>query len=70
MSFTKEDFEREYFKFMWPKLSPEEQKEALEDTPLATRLAGVTEEEVQKYFRKRAEDTPNSKGKPKRKKPR
>jgi len=68
MSFTKQDFEREYFKAMWPMLSPEEQKESLEGVPLATRLAGLTEEEVQQYFRNRDADNPAAKRKPKVKK--
>lgn len=68
MSFTKEDFEREYIKAMWPKLSPEERRDGLEELPLEERLSGLTDEEIQKYLSNRRAEAPASKRKPKGKK--
>ena len=62
MPYTMEDFERDYIKKHFPKLTPDEQREALEllppdqrraiieSLPAAERLAGMSAEEIQKYL--------------------
>jgi hypothetical protein len=44
MSFTWKDFEREYFKKHFPKLTPQEREEVLRTVPPEERLAGLPPE--------------------------
>ena len=45
MAYTWEDFERDYIKEHFPKLSPEEQEEVLRSLPPERRLAGLPPEQ-------------------------
>jgi hypothetical protein len=62
MSFTWEDFERQYIKEHFPRLTPQEQREALERLspehlrevlqalPPEARLAGLSEEQIRQFL--------------------
>jgi hypothetical protein len=52
MSYTMEDFVRDYMKEHLPRLTPEEQREVLKSLPLERRLAGVSAEEIRRYLDK------------------
>ena len=62
MTYTMEDFQRDYTKEHFPKLTPEEQREALErlppeqrrevlqSLPLEERLVGLSAEQIRQYL--------------------
>lgn len=50
MSYTREDFERDYVKDHFPKLLPEERREVLQSLPPEDRLAGLSEEQIRQYL--------------------
>ncbi len=62
MSYTIDDFERDYFKKCFPRLTPAEQREALDELPPKTRqeflqllppeerLAGLSAEQIRQYL--------------------
>jgi hypothetical protein len=80
MSFTWADFERQYFKDHFPKLTPEEREEVLKALPPEERLAGLPPEQrlaglsaeqmeaVRQYLDKQSAKLPNTPRKPRRKK--
>ena len=70
MSFTMQDFEREYNKKNFLRLSPKERREAIESLPLEERLAlaGLSEEEIREYVHKHASRKAETSPKLKRKK--
>jgi DNA-binding transcriptional MerR regulator len=47
-----EDFRREYFQTKLSQLSQEEQVEVLQTLPPATRMAGLTAEQIREYLDK------------------
>jgi hypothetical protein len=50
MSYTMEDFQRDYVKEHFAQLTREEQQEVLETLPLEKRLAGLSVEQIQQYL--------------------
>ena len=78
MSYTMEDFKREYAKEHFAKLTPEEQREALElltpeqrqavlkTLPVEERLAGLSAEQIRR-LQQQAADRPAEPRKPRRK---
>ncbi|HTU17591.1 MAG TPA: hypothetical protein VMG10_05960 [Gemmataceae bacterium] len=50
MTYTMEDFMRDFVKSHFAQLTPEEQQEALQAMPLETRLAGLSPEQIQQYL--------------------
>ncbi len=77
MSFTIEDFRREYVKKYFAKLTPEEQREVVEKLPLEDRLVGVppeqllarlSPEQIRQYLEQLTADQPTQPRKPRRRK--
>ena len=80
MSYTMADFEHDYIKRHFAKLTPQEQQEALhslppkerreilQSLPLEERLAGLSEEEIRKYLDERPTARPTTPRRPRRKK--
>jgi hypothetical protein len=52
MAYTWKDFERDYVKRFFPKLTPQEKEEALKDVPVEERLQGLSEEQIRQYLEK------------------
>jgi hypothetical protein len=50
MTYTMKDFERDYIKDHFSKLTPEEQRDVLRSLPPEQRLAGLSEEQIQEYL--------------------
>jgi hypothetical protein len=80
MSYTMEDFERDYFKEEFAKLplekrreilqtlSPQEQQEVLQALPPEERLAGLSVEQIRRYLDHLTAASPTKPRKPRRKK--
>ena len=80
MSFTMEDFRRQYVKEHFPRLTPEEQQEVLQSLPPEKqqellqslppekRLAGLSAEQIQQYLDQLTAGRPSRQRKPRRKK--
>ena len=80
MSYTMEDFKRDYFNKQFAKLTPEEQRAALERLaperrrqllqllPTEERLAGLPAEQIRRYLEQLTADRPTEPRKPRRKK--
>jgi hypothetical protein len=80
VSYTMEDFNRQYARKVFEKLTPEERREALESLPPREReevlrslppeqrLAGLSEEEIQQYLDRLRAGRPGAPRKPRRKK--
>jgi hypothetical protein len=80
MSFTMEDFNRQYIKEHFAQLTPEERKEALqklppeermevlEALPPEERLAGLSTEQIRRYLDRLSAQRPTAARKPRRKK--
>lgn len=58
MSFTFEDFERQYFREKLSRLTPEERRKLLESLPTEERLAGLSPEAIRRYLDKQAAKSP------------
>jgi hypothetical protein len=67
MSYTMEDFKRDYFKEHFAKLTPEEQQQVLASLPLEKRLAGLSAEQIGRYLEKLTAGRPARPRKPRRK---
>ena len=79
MSYTMDDFRRDYVKEYFPKLTPEERRELLESLPPGDhrqileslppdeRLAGLTEEQIREYLDRLTAGRPTAPRKPRRK---
>jgi hypothetical protein len=52
MSYTMQDFRRDYIKEHLPQLTPEEQQDILQSLPPEKRLAGLSAEQVRQYLEK------------------
>ena len=50
MPYTMEDFQRQYVKEHFGRLTPEERREALKSLPPEERLAGLSAEEIRQYL--------------------
>lgn len=68
MTYTMEDFRRDYMKEHLPQLTPEEQREILASLPLEQRLAGLSEEQIRQYLERRPTARSTKKRKPRKKK--
>ena len=68
MTYTMEDFKRDYFKEHFAKLPPEELQEVLHTLPLEQRLAGLSEEQIRQYLDQLTTGHPAPPRKPRRKK--
>jgi hypothetical protein len=68
MSYTMEDFIRDYVKEHFAKLTPEERQEALKSLPPEERLAGLSQEQIQQYLDSLAAGRATASRKPRRKK--
>jgi hypothetical protein len=68
MSYTMEDFKRDYIIKHFAQLTPEEQQEMLQSLPLETRLAGLSAEQIRQYLDNLTASRPAQPHKPRRKK--
>lgn len=68
MSYTMEDFKRDYVKEHFPQLTPEEQEEVLKSLPPERRLAGLSVEQIRQYLDRMTTGRPAASRKPRRKK--
>src|SRR5262249_14704228 len=66
MSYTMEDFKRDYVKEHFPQLSPEEQEEVLQSLPPERRLAGLSPEQIRQYLARLPAEQPAKPSKPRR----
>jgi hypothetical protein len=67
MSYTMEDFIRDYVKEHFAKLTPEERREALESLPPEERLAGLSVDQIRQYLDQLTAARPAQPRKPQRK---
>jgi hypothetical protein len=67
MPFTMEDFQRQFVKEHFPKLTPEEQEEVLQALPPEKRLAGLSAEQIRQYLDRLSSERPAAPRKPRRK---
>jgi hypothetical protein len=68
MSWTMEDFKREFLKEHLAKLTPKEREEVLKALPPEERLAGLPPEQIQQYLERLTAKGPAASRKPRRKK--
>ena len=68
MTYTMEDFRRDYIKEHFSQLTPEEREELLQSLPLETRLAVLSAEQIRRYLDRLAGKHPPSPRKPRQKK--
>jgi hypothetical protein len=68
MSFTMEDFNRQYIKEHFPQLTAEEQEEVLQALPPERRVAGLSAEQIRQYLARLSPERPAAQRKPRRKK--
>jgi hypothetical protein len=67
VSFTMEDFNRQYVLEHFEKLTPAERRKALEFLPPEERLAGLTAEQLREYLNQLTARRPVAPRKPRRK---
>jgi hypothetical protein len=67
MSYTMEDFKRDYHREQLLKLTPEKRQEILKSLPLEERLAGASPEQIREYLDRLAAAPPTERRKPRRK---
>jgi hypothetical protein len=68
VSFTMEDFNRQYTKEHFPQLTPKEREEVLRALPPEERLAGLSEEQIRQYLDRLTAGRPATPRKSRRKK--
>jgi hypothetical protein len=68
MSFTMEDFNRQYIKEHFAQLTPEEREQVLRSLPPEERLAGLSPEQIRKYLDRLTAGRPGAGRKARRKK--
>ena len=68
MSFTMEDFNRQYIKEHFPQLTPEEREEVLRTLSPEERLASLSPEQIREYLARLSPERPAAPRKPRRKK--
>ena len=68
MTYTMEDFNRQYIKEHFARLTPEEQEEVLRALPPEQRLAGLSAEQIRQYLDRLTAERPVAARKPRRKK--
>jgi hypothetical protein len=62
-----EEFQRQFVKEHFPKLTPEEREDVIKALPPEERLAGLTEEQIRQYLNRVTAERPASPRKPRRK---
>jgi hypothetical protein len=67
MPFTMEDFQRQFVKDHFAKLTPEEQQDLLPALPTETHLAGLSPEQIRRYLDRMSAARPAVARKPRRK---
>jgi hypothetical protein len=67
MSYTMEDFKRDYHREQLLKLPPEKRQEIMESLPLEERLAGASAEQIRQYLDRLTAAPPTERRKPRRK---
>jgi hypothetical protein len=68
MSYTMEDFKRDYIKEHLAQLTPQEREEVLRSLPAEERLAGLSAEEIRQYLDRLTARRPAASRKPRRQK--
>jgi hypothetical protein len=68
MSYTMEDFRRQYIKDHFAQLTVEEREEVLRSLPAEERLAGLSAEQIRQYLDQLTAERPPAGRKPRRKK--
>jgi hypothetical protein len=68
VTFTMEDFNRQYIKEHFARLTPQEREEVLKALPPEERLAGLSAEEIRQYLDRLKAGRPAASRKPRRKK--
>lgn len=68
MSFTMEDFNRQYIKEHFQQLTPAEREEVLRLLPAEERLTGLSAEQIRQYLARLSPERPTARRKPRRKK--
>jgi hypothetical protein len=68
MSYTMEDFKRDYIKEHFAQLTPQEREEVLRSLPPEERLAGLSAEQIRQYLELLTARRPAAPSKPRRKK--
>jgi hypothetical protein len=68
MSYTMEDFKRDYVKEHFARLTPEEQQQVLQALPPERRLAGLSAQQIRQYLDQLTTGVPTRPHKPRRKK--
>jgi hypothetical protein len=66
VSYTMEDFNREYNRKLFLKMTPEEQAEVLQALPPEQRLEGLSEEQIREYLARLSPERPAAPRKPRR----
>jgi hypothetical protein len=69
MSYTMEDFRRDFFKEHLLKLTPEERRDVLQSLPTEERLGGLSVEQIRQYLDELTASRPAQARKPRRKRP-
>ena len=67
MPYTMEDFQRQFVKEHFAKLTPEEREDVIKSLPPEERLAGLTEEQIRQYLNRLSAERPAAPRKPRRK---
>ena len=67
MPYTMEEFQRQFVKEHFPKLTPEEREDVIKSLPPEERLAGLTEEQIRPYLNRVPAERPAAPRKPRRK---
>jgi hypothetical protein len=67
MPYTMEEFQRQFVKEHFPKLTREEREDVIKSLPPEERLAGLTEEQIRQYLNRVPAECPAAPRKPRRK---
>jgi hypothetical protein len=68
VSYTIQDFKRDFIEEHFPELTPEQQEKVLRKLPPERRLAGLSEEEIRRYLDRLTAQRPTALRRPRRKK--
>ena len=67
MPYTMEEFQRQFVKEHFPKLTREEREDVIKSLPPEERLAGLTEEQIRQYLNRLPAERSAAPRKPRRK---
>ena len=68
MSYTMEDFKRDFLREQFAKLTRRERQQMMQSLPVEDRLAGLSAEQIRRYLERLTGDRPSPPKKPRRKK--